>query len=100
MKVYISGPMTGNPGFRKSFSTHRKALMADGHIVLDPSRHPNGLSYAEYLDIDLAMIRACDAVARMPEWEHSPGCRAEVAYAECLGKSIIDLPLFYLRHIR
>jgi nucleoside 2-deoxyribosyltransferase len=97
MKVYLSGPITGCPGFRRTFSAHRKALMAEGHVVLDPSRHPDGLTYAEYMDIDMAMIRACDAVARMAGWIDSGGCRAEVAYAECLGKTFIELPLFYLK---
>lgn len=92
--VYFSGKITDNPSFKSDFSkaigtVHAEYAAKDIEMVpLDPTSLPDGLSYGSYLDIDLAMVRACDMVVALPNYKGSPGARAEVALAECLKKEI------------
>ncbi|WP_149528154.1 DUF4406 domain-containing protein, partial [Escherichia coli] len=38
LKIYIAGPMTGYPDYnRAAFNAKASALMAEGHIVLNPA---------------------------------------------------------------
>jgi hypothetical protein len=86
MKVYISGKITGDPDHKRKFDEAEEKLREMGHVVLNPTILPDGLEYDNYMDIDMAMVRACDVVALLPDWEESAGARAEMAYGECLGK--------------
>lgn len=88
MIVYISGKITGDPGYKKKFAAAEKYLKAQGHIVLNPAILPSGLDYEAYLTIDLAMIDAADAVAVIPGWTDSEGSRRECTYAERIGKPV------------
>lgn len=52
--------------------------------------NPN-VAAANYLREDLRLIvRDCDAIALMPEWDHSTGARCEVAVAMTLGLEFYD----------
>jgi nucleoside 2-deoxyribosyltransferase len=88
--VYISGPMSGLPDFnRQAFREAEAVLQSQGYTVLNPATHPHGLSYAQYMDIDMAMVRCADVVIALPGWEASNGAQAEIAYAKCLKKPVI-----------
>jgi hypothetical protein len=88
--IYISGPMRGVPEMNfPRFNRVAAELRADGHLVLNPAEHPAGLTDAEYMDIDLALIRACDKVFMLPGWSKSKGACVEHAYAEYLNRDII-----------
>ncbi len=90
--IYLSGPMTGIPSNNYYAFHHAEAeLHAVGIQVLNPARHPDGLTYEQYMDIDMAMVRACTGVATLPGWSESKGARAEIAYAAALKKPIKDL---------
>ena len=91
MRVYISGPMRGLPdlGF-PAFRMAAAEVAAYGHDPLDPSTLPSGLTDAQYMDMDLAMIRSADALLVLPGWEDSRGAQVETAYAAFLGLPIYD----------
>lgn len=92
MRVYIAGPMTGIEDYNfPAFFNAERRLKAAGYTVLNPARNPEGLEYHHYMDIAMAMIRSSEAVCVLPGWEKSKGARAEVAYAEALGKSTLAL---------
>jgi hypothetical protein len=86
--LYISGPMTGIPLYWTAFCHAQFLLEGHGITCLNPTSHPAGLSYEQYLDIDMAMIRASMGVVVLPGWEDSKGACAEVAYAKALGKPV------------
>lgn len=91
-KAYISGKITGDDGWQEKFRAAQRALEADGWTVLSPLLLRDvALDYQDYLAIDYAMIGVCDAVAFLPDWEQSPGARAEFAVASAGRKQVIYL---------
>ena len=89
--VYLAGPMTGLPDYnRPAFAAAADALAGHAGAVLSPHiLPPTCLPYASYMDITMAMVRACDIVHCLPGWAASKGASAEIAYARCLGKIIM-----------
>lgn len=80
MKIYISGPITGNPDYKKQFADAATKLRKEGHQVLDPtvwSREGLELDYEEYMVLDLAMVDVADAVLMLPGWQNSKGAQRE-----------------------
>ncbi len=91
-KVYISGKITGDGNWQRKFLAAQRALEADGWTVLSPVLLAGVvLDYQDYLAIDYAMIGVCDAVAFLPDWERSPGARAELSVASAGRKRLIFL---------
>ena len=98
MRVYISGPMRGYPAYNfPAFHEAACRLAGAGHAAINPAQNPGGLTPAQYMDIDLALLRAAEAVLVLPGWENSKGAAVEVAYAHYLGipvcVDITDEPL-------
>ncbi|HDM8192294.1 TPA: DUF4406 domain-containing protein [Vibrio harveyi] len=89
MKIYIAGGVTDSKYAPGSFLRAALKLKAVGHIPLHTQVLPEGLSENAYMDIALAMVRECDAIYCLPDWEDSAGAFAEVAYARKL-----HLPIF------
>ena len=91
-KFYIAGPMTGLPDYnRPAFLLAEIALSAEGHTVLNPANHipmvnPDSIDHAQYMQIALAMLDACDAVYFLDGWEKSRGARMEYDYARAKHK--------------
>lgn len=88
----LSGPITGDPGYRRRFDAAEARLLRlhPGWRVFNPARLPAGRSYPWY------MHRCCRAVCRsrrighLQGWERSPGSRAEHVLATSL-----NLHVFY-----
>jgi len=91
MKLYISGKITTDPDYKKKFAEVEQKLKAYRHIIINPTCLPDGLEYVNYMDIDMAMIRACDGIVMIGDWENSHGACAEYYYAKCLKKKILYL---------
>ena len=91
MKIYIAGPMAGIKNRNtEAFQEAGKKYTSMGYIVLNPDDLPNAdqIKPAEYMDIDLAMIRACDEIYMLKGWEKSKGAFLEHAYAVYLELKI------------
>lgn len=90
VKVYISGPMTGMPAKNvERFQAAEEYLRLKGHIVLNPAILPEGLTYQEYMSIDLAMLDAADAIYLLKGWDESPGASFEALCAHNKGLKVI-----------
>lgn len=84
--IYISGPMTGIKDFnRKEFFKAQARLTAQGFVVLNPAVNPMGLTYAQYMQIDIAMLQVCDSIYLLKGYSKSKGAGAELALARSLG---------------
>lgn len=70
-------------------------VWAAGHVALCPhanSRHMEGVASNDHiLAGTLELMRRCDAVVLVPNWQDSAGARAEVAEAFRLGIEVIGL---------
>lgn len=84
-KIYISGPITGNPNYKEQFAAISRMLETDGHIVVDPSVETEGLSPRDYMRISLARLESADEILLLPGWENSKGAKIEKLYAEYIG---------------
>lgn len=99
--VYISGPMTAKHGF-----TIEENVAAGLRVYLECLRrglpafcpHLGGafpsawseIPWGIWLAYDLAVIDRCTHVLMLPRWETSTGAVKERAYAESIGKPIIE----------
>lgn len=89
--IYIAGPISGRlETFKATFGDAADELASIGCQVLNPATLPDGMSEAAYMDICLAMVRQCDGVLMLPDWEDSTGASCERALAIKCGK-----PVFY-----
>ena len=88
--VYISGPMTGFGCYNlRAFHAAAHALESAGYRVLNPANGPPGLSWTEYIRIDLDLLRQATAVLLLHEYESSRGALIELEIAEMGGLKII-----------
>lgn len=89
--VYISGPMSDYPdNNRRSFEAAEAYLKQTfGCKVLNPARHPDGLSYCQYMALAMQDIEAADVVVLLHGFEGSPGATIERAVARHEGKLVL-----------
>ena len=87
MRVYIAGAMTGVFKYKEKFIEAEEYIRGLGHIVLNPSFLPEGLS--DYYEINKAMIDQCDAIYVLLNYENSKGTKREIEYAKSTGKQVI-----------
>ena len=86
--IYISGPITGRPDYKRDFNRMENELQVKGYTVLNPAKLPQGLTSAKANGIRLAMIDAADAVVLLPKWDGSQSARLEVDYGRYIGKPV------------
>ena len=91
MKVYIAGAITNEPQYKEKFYDAVLALKTEGHITLNPSELPRGLTNADYMRICLSMIDVADMVAFIPGWEDSEGASLEHSYCQYTDKKTLYL---------
>lgn len=87
--AYISGAISSDPDYIQKFADAQMVLEHLGYVVLNPTLLPDGLTYEEYIAIDLRMVEAADTLAMLPDWRWSPGAAVEHDHARKLKKRII-----------
>lgn len=88
-KIYIAGPITNNPNFKKQFDRVERELTRLGYIVLNPSILPKGLTQEEYMRICIPMLNVCDTIYMLKGWEESVEANIEHALAKQANKVIM-----------
>lgn len=85
--IYLSGPITEDPDYKKKFNNVEALLSGGlGHKVLNPAVLPAGMTEAQYMRIDLAMLDSADVVVFLPGWAESRGACLEWSYCRKTGK--------------
>lgn len=95
MKIYIAGPITGNPDYVSDFKQVEKELIKRGHAVINPVKNL-GFDYKDYIDMGLCELMKCDAIFVIDIYTNSRGVKLETTYALTVGiklfESIEDVP--------
>ena len=94
MRVYISGPISSDPDYEVKFRRAAKMLKDRGMEYVNPAEIANaapGLSWVDYMKIDLALLDKCDAIMFLKGWASSAGACKEAIYAKSKG-----LPVYHL----
>ena len=94
MKIYIAGRITDNPISQREFADAERWVQKQHPeaVIINPIILPEGLEYEDYIDICLAMVRACDVLYTIKGWNMSPGAQAEVSLAFALNKEVKPVP--------
>ena len=90
MKVYLSGKITGDAGYRQKFEAVQNELTSYGYVVFNPAVLPDGFEYEDYMSLDLLILSRCDAFYLLRDWKNSPGAKRELEEAKRLGLQILD----------
>lgn len=89
MVIYVSGPITGRPGYNHmAFLRAHAALTRAGHTVLDPTSLPVDLPEKSFMPICMAMLDQADAIYMLDGWDSSLGATCERLYALRQGKNV------------
>ena len=116
MKVYISGKIGEDEiseATRNKFLNAAKVLENEGYEPFNPSEtiwvehlktsyareeHYQALLgkrlpdfYAYCLLTDMLALTKMDAICMLPDWESSPGAKAELAFAKAIGLKVFEL---------
>ena len=97
--VYVSGPMTGYPEFNYPAFTHACRVLRDqGLTVLSPHEvgETPGLTWADYIRKDLALLAQAQSVVVLDGWECSRGAQLEVYIAHALGMPVVPFGVLLL----
>ena len=94
-KVYIAGKITGDPNYREKFAKAEAELKAQGYLVMNPAILPEGFEWEEYMDITVAMLRACGTIVMLPGWRNSKGAKCEYVIARSADKKILEFTQDY-----
>ena len=101
MRVYISGGITGIPNYQERFKNAETMLYNKGHYPVNPCNvdavMPPNSTWEDYVEVDLAILRRCEAIYMLYGWEKSKGARREIAQAVEMGipiyLSAFDVPV-------
>lgn len=92
--LYLSGPMTGLPGFNdQAFNDAAQTLRSFGYTVFNPVDNgvPPDAAWAEHMRADIAALMQCAHLVALPGHENSRGARLEIHIAKALGMSVYPL---------
>lgn len=99
--IYVSGKYSGTPKeINENISLAKKyavKIWELGYTALCPHLNTfnfqlssTSIKYQDYIDGDLVLLKNCDAIFMLPEWEKSNGATIEKEFAEDNG-----MPIFY-----
>lgn len=85
MKIYISGKIAGDPGYKGKFARAAAQLERLGATVINPATAPEGLTKLDYMRICFAEMEAVDYVVFLPDWVESAGAKLERVWCDYVG---------------
>lgn len=88
--IYISGPMEGVENYEKNFKKAEEDFTEAGYKVVNPANiDVTGMSREDILDMDLELLRECDAICMLKGWQQSCGANREYGFALAEGMDVM-----------
>lgn len=100
MRIYLSGPITGQPNYRRVFREAATILEDKGYTdIVNPAElcavvNVENFGYENIMTLCRDMLSQCDVVVTLPGWKNSHGCGREVGYAEAMDLLVIEFEDF------
>ena len=93
--IYISGKVTGTTDYKERFAKAEKKLheMFPNALIANPVRVTEPIekfSYATCMDVDIALLKHCDAIYMLHGYEDSEGAKLELAIAKTYHIKILS----------
>lgn len=96
MKVYISGRIKGLPPFysQMRFAQVERKLSDSGHEAVNPWKLDSSdcKEWDDYLMRDLEVLKECDAIYMLSNWQESEGAQVEYHFARGRNMYIMHEP--------
>lgn len=98
-RIYLSGPISNCPEYRRIFSAAQELLESMGYDdIVNPAELcrvvPNNYPYDKVMILCLDLLNECDAVLFLPNWQKSHGCGVEYGYAIATDKITMEFEDF------
>lgn len=82
MRIYISGPITNNPDFKKDFEEAERRLKEKGFEPVNPAKTEiEDGTWKDYMKADIKQLVDCDGIYMLSGWSKSRGARLERSIA-------------------
>lgn len=97
MNVFISGKINDNPNFMEDFAKAEEKLKLKGYVVINPTKASNLSEYFDYADFminSFILMKKCQAIYFLANWEDSIGSKIEKMVAKKIGLKIIHEKYF------
>ena len=93
MQVYISGKITGLPitEAERRFREAEELLKALNLNPINPMKNglPLGATWEEHMAKDIELLKKCDVIFMLDNWQESRGARIEYDFAVGAGKEVM-----------
>jgi len=88
-KIYISGKVTGDPGYKAKFTAEADRLRALGYRPVNPMAQISADEpWPNAMRIALGAMLTCDGVSLLPDWRESRGAKVEERLARELEMDV------------
>jgi len=96
MRIYIAGPITGDPDFLGKFIDAEMEIRAcyKGNVeIVNPAymdKTISSFSHREQVDFCFQLLEGCDMIYLLEGWEKSLGAQAEYGFAKGRRISVLE----------
>lgn len=91
--IYLSGPITGIPNYKKDFEAVEAELLIKGYRkIINPASLEDVIvngDYEDYMEVCIKLLDMSDIVILLPGWEKSAGANREYGYALAKNKIVV-----------
>lgn len=97
MKVFISGKISNNPNCVEDFKNAETKLSNMGYEVINPTKlnsREKYFDYADFMIVSISLLKKCNRVYFLYNWEDSVGGQTEKSIAKKLGLKIMHEKYF------